>query len=167
MLADIGLFLPDFRAGERTFSLLCQVAGRAGRGGAPGRAIIQTYNPEHYAVRAAGAQDYSAVYPVEIESRRQLGNPPFNRMVHLVFHNSNRASAQRQAAQVRRELDRRAFSKGLTDVDVSGPAPGVPERVRGRYRWRLLLRGQDLHEVLEGMDLPAGCTVDVDPVHLL
>ena len=74
---------------------------------------------------------------------------------------------QRQAAQVRRELDRRAFSKGLTDVDVSGPAPGVPERVRGRYRWRLLLRGQDLHEVLEGMDLPAGCTVDVDPVHLL
>ena len=167
VLADIGLFLPDFRAGERTFSLLCQVAGRAGRGGAPGRAIIQTYNPEHYAVRAAGAQDYSAVYPVEIESRRQLGNPPFNRMVHLIFHNSNRGSAQRQAAQVRRELDRRAFSKGLADVDVSGPAPGVPERVRGRYRWRLLLRGQDLHDVLEGMDLPAGCTVDVDPVHLL
>ena len=78
VLADIACISPDFRAGERVFSLLCQVAGRAGRGDAPGRVFVQTYDPEHYAIRAGANQDYSEIYQQEIESRRRLGYPPFN-----------------------------------------------------------------------------------------
>jgi primosomal protein N' (replication factor Y) len=167
VLADIGLFLPDFRAGERIFGLLCQVAGRAGRGAAPGQVYVQTYNPDHYAIQAAAAQDYAAMYGMEIESRREMGNPPFNQMVHLVYQDVDSRSGQRQALAASRELTRRADARGLTDVEVVGPAPGMPERLRGRYRWHLLLRGLALSEILEGMDFPPGCTVDVDPVHVL
>ena len=169
VLADIGLFLPDFRAGERIFGLLCQVAGRAGRGASPGRVFVQTYNPDHYAIQAAAAQDYAAMYAMEIESRREMGNPPFNQMVHLVYQDADSRSGQRQAHSASRELVRRADARGLTDVEVVGPAPGIPERLRGRYRWHLLLRGPrpSLTDILEGMDFPPGCTVDVDPVHVL
>jgi primosomal protein N' (replication factor Y) len=167
VLADIGLFLPDFRAGERIFGLLCQVAGRAGRGAAPGQVYVQTYNPDHYSVQAAAAQDYAAMYHIEIDSRQEMGNPPFNQLVHLVYQNIDSVSAQRQAHAASRELARRAAGKGLTDVEVVGPAPGMPERLRGRYRWHLLLRGLGLSEILDGMDFPPGCTVDVDPVHVL
>ena len=167
VLADIGLFLPDFRAGERIFGLLCQVAGRAGRGAAPGQVYVQTYNPDHYAIQAAAAQNYAALYGIEIESRREMGNPPFNQMVHLVYQDVDSLAGQKQAIAAGRELTRRAAAKGLTEVEVVGPAPGMPERLRGRYRWHLLLRGLGLSEILEGMDFPPGCTVDVDPVHVL
>ncbi len=167
VLADIGLYLPDFRAGERAFGLLCQVAGRAGRGEATGQVIVQTYNPEHYAIQAAAAQDYGSLYEYEIESRRELGGPPFNQLVHLVFQDSNENQALRQATETGRMLTRRAEAQGLTDVEVVGPAPGVPSRIRGRYRWHLTLRGQDLLRFMEGLEFPSGCTVDVDPVHVL
>jgi primosomal protein N' (replication factor Y) len=167
VLADIGLYLPDFRAGERAFGLLCQVAGRAGRGADMGQVIVQTYNPEHYAIQAAAAQDYQALYEYEIDSRRELGNPPFNEQVHLVFQDPNDAQALRQATETGRGLIQRAQAQGLTDVDVVGPAPGIPSRIRGRYRWHLILRGQGLLRFIEGMEFPQGCTVDVDPVHVL
>ena len=167
VLADIGLYLPDFRSGERAFSLLCQVAGRAGRGEAIGRVIVQTYNPDHYAIRAAAAQDYRALYQHEIDARRELGSPPFNQLVHLVFQDRNESQAQRQATETGRTLSQRAQAQGLTDVDVVGPAPGIPSRIRGRYRWHLTLRGRGLLRFMEGMEFPPGCTVDVDPVHVL
>ena len=167
VLADIGLYRPDFRAGERAFGLLCQVAGRAGRGPAPGRAIIQTYSPEHYAIRAAAAQDYAALYRTELAARRQLGYPPFNQLAHLVYQHLDRGACQGQAAAAAAELRRRAAAAGRTDIAVSGPAPGMPERLRGRYRWRLLLRGQRLPEFLQGMTFPPGCTIDIDPAHTL
>ena len=167
VLADIGLYRPDFRAGERAFGLLCQVAGRAGRGPAPGRAIIQTYSPEHYAIRAAAAQDYAALYRTELAARRQLGYPPFNQLAHLVYQHLDRAACQGQAAAAAAELRRRAAAAGRTDIAVAGPAPGMPERLRGRYRWRLLLRGQRLPEFLQGMTFPPGCTIDIDPAHTL
>ncbi|MBC8280485.1 MAG: primosomal protein N' [Chloroflexi bacterium] len=167
VLADIGMYLPDFRAGERAFGLLCQVAGRAGRGEDMGQVIVQTYNPEHYAIQAAANQDYQALYDYEIESRRELGNPPFNEQVHLVFQDPNDAQALRQATDTGRTLTQRAQAQGLTDVDVVGPAPGIPSRIRGRYRWHLILRGRGLLRFIEGMEFPQGCTVDVDPVHVL
>ncbi|NQW22790.1 MAG: primosomal protein N' [SAR202 cluster bacterium] len=167
ILADIGLYLPDFRAGERAFGLLCQVAGRAGRGEAAGQVIVQTYNPDHYAIRAAAAQDYKALYEYEIESRRELGGPPFNQLVHLVFQDQNETQALRQATETGKTLSRRAQAQGLTDIDVVGPAPGIPSRIRGRYRWHLTLRGRGLLRFMEGMEFPPGCTVDVDPVHVL
>jgi primosomal protein N' (replication factor Y) len=167
VLADVGLYLPDFRAGERAFGLLCQVAGRAGRGRAPGRVIIQTYNPEHYAIAAASRQDYSAMYRREIESRDQQGNPPFNRLVHLVCQDINAAACQLQATETARLFQLKVSTHGLTDIDVIGPAPGIPQRVRGRYRWHVTLRGRNLHQFLEGMRFAPNWTVDVDPAHVL
>ena len=166
VLADIGLYVPDFRAGERAFGLLCQVAGRAGRGDTPGRVFVQTYNPDHYAIRAGAMQDYLEMYEQEIESRRQLGNPPFNQLAHLVYQNSDADACQRQAEAITDELKRRATAQGRSDVDITGPAPGMPPRLRGRYRWHLLLRGRNLAEFLDNVDFPAGCTVDIDPAHV-
>ena len=166
VLADIGLHVPDFRAGERAFSLLCQVAGRAGRGDVPGQVFVQTYNPDHYAIRAGARQDYLEMYHHEIESRRQLGNPPFNQLAHIVYQNAEAEACQRQAVSIADELKRRAASQGRTDVDVSGPSPGLPPRLRGRYRWRLLVRGRNLPEFLGDVDFPTGCTIDIDPAHV-
>ena len=147
--------------------LLCQVAGRAGRGSEPGRVIIQTYSPENYAIVAAADQDYVAMYRHEIQGRQQLGNPPFNQLVHLVYQDVNATLCQRQATAMARELRQRVYAQGLTDVDVVGPAPGIPSRLRGRYRWHLVVRGRDLHRFLEDLSFPRGCTVDVDPAHVM
>ncbi|MCY4367604.1 MAG: primosomal protein N' [Chloroflexi bacterium] len=168
ILADVGIYRPDFRAGERAFGLLCQVAGRAGRGARPGRVIIQTYNPDHYAVTAAANQDYASLARAEIITRRRQGNPPFNQLVRLLYQDSNPTTCQRQATVAARLMRERIRSQGLTDVSVLGPAPGIPPRIRGRYRWNVLLRGRNLHRFLEGLDLPArDATIDVDPVDLL
>ncbi len=167
VLADVGLYLPDFRAGERAFSLLCQVSGRAGRGAAPGRVIVQTYSPEHYVIAAAAHQDYSVMFQREIQVRRQLGNPPFNQMVHMIYQDVNANMCQRQAVATARELRRKADAQGLTDVEIIGPAPGIPSRLRGRFRWHLVLRGRNLQRFLEDTPIPRGCTVDVDPAHVL
>ena len=166
VLADIGLYLPDFRAGERAFALLCQVAGRAGRGETPGRVYVQTYNPDHYAIQAGANQDYRAMYDTEIDSRRRLGYPPFNQLAHIVYQNNDLEACQRQAQAIADELKRLAAAQGRTDIEVSGPAPGLPPRLRGRHRWRLLLRGRNLAEFLDDTDFPAGSTVDIDPAHV-
>jgi primosomal protein N' (replication factor Y) len=167
VLADIGLYLPDFRAGERVFGLLCQVAGRAGRGLAPGRVIIQTYNPDHYAIAAASQQDYRALYRREIESRRRLGHPPFSRLVHLVCQDTDAAACQLQATETARRLRSKVSTHGLADVEVIGPAPGIPQRVRGRQRWHIILRGRNLRQILEEIKFGPDWTVDVDPAHVL
>lgn len=168
VLADVGLHWPDFRAGERAFGLLCQVAGRAGRGVEPGRVIIQTYNPDHYAVAAAARQDYAALYQTEIAARHQQGNPPFNRLAHLLYQNLNPTLCQQQATTAARLLRQRIRAQGLTDLQVIGPAPGLPERVRGQHRWHIILRGRNLHRFLEEVDLPhRDVIIDIDPLHLL
>ena len=167
ILADVGLYLPDFRSGERSFGLLCQVAGRAGRGEEPGRVIIQTYSPDNPAILAAADQDYAAMYRQEVQGRQELGNPPFNQLVHLVYQDVNATLCQRQATAMARELRQRVYAQGLTDVDVVGPAPGIPSRLRGRYRWHLVVRGRELHRFLENLSFPRGCTVDVDPAHVM
>lgn len=168
VLADVGIYRPDFRAGERAFDLLCQVAGRAGRGADPGRVIIQTYNPDHYAVAAAARQDYAALFQTEIATRRRQGNPPFNRLIRFLYQDMNPTTCQRQAIATARLFRERIRSQGLTDVRVIGPAPGIPPRIRGRYRWHVMLRGRNLHRFLEGVDLPSrDAAIDVDPLDLL
>ena len=126
VLADIGLHVPDFRSSERTFGLLCQLAGRAGRGGLPGEVHIQTYTPEHYAIAAAASQDYAALYEREIRSRREMGNPPFNELVHVVFLHTNATACQRQAMDTARTLRAKAYSEGVdrrgVDRACSGPS---------------------------------------------
>ena len=165
--ADIALHLPDFRAGERTFQLLEQVAGRAGRGPLGGRVIVQTYTPQHYAIEAASRHDYHALYQREIDFRRRLGYPPFGRLVRLTFAHTGAAYSQEQAALLARRLKQERDRLGLPNLDVLGPAPAFVPRLRGRWRWNVVLRGSDPSRVLRDLPLPRGWTVDVDPISLL
>ena len=166
LLADLGLNLPDFRAGERAFALLCQVAGRSGRGHEPGRAIIQTYQPDHYAIAAAAEQNYATFYGIEIAARQLQGNPPFNRLAQVLCADRSVRAAQQTLGELAQFWREQASKEGRADVDVIGPTPCLPERVRGRYRWRLLLRGRRLWQFLEGRTIPRNCRIDVDPVRL-
>ena len=165
--ADTALNLPDFRAGERTFQLLSQVAGRAGRGTLGGRVIIQTYAPEHYAIQAASRHDYSSFYDKEIEYRRQLRNPPFTRLAYLVYSHPNDALCQREAERMRHLLSQEIDSQGIADIELIGPAPAFIHRLRGRFRWQFILRGSGLSAFLSRIPFPQGWTVDIDPLGLV
>jgi primosomal protein N' (replication factor Y) len=165
--ADTALNLPDFRSGERTFQLLSQVAGRAGRGTKGGKVIIQTYSPEHYAIRAAAGHDYAAFYEQEIEYRRQLHNPPFNQLAGLTYNHTNDALCQREAERMKRFLEQEIAAKGISGIEIIGPAPAFIHRLRGRFRWQLVLRGTELSAFLSPLPLPPGWTVDIDPMGLV
>lgn len=161
--ADIALMLPDFAASERAFTLLTQVAGRAGRGEEAGQVIIQTFNPEHFCIDAASRHDYHEFYAAEIEARRRYGYPPFRQFVKFTYSHENRRRAQNEALLLREKLDEWIERLGLTHTDIVGPAPAVMERVRGKYRWQMIARGPDLHPLLRVIDTP-GWEVDIDPV---
>jgi primosomal protein N' (replication factor Y) (superfamily II helicase) len=164
--ADVSLNLPDFRAGERTFQLLCQVAGRAGRGTAGGKVIIQTYNPEHYAIIAAARHDYKSFFKTELEYRRQLRYPPFSRLARLMFVNSSDQSCQAEAEKMRNSLLTERDSRGLADISLIGPAPAFMHRLRGKYRWQLIVRGADPASFLRDVKFSRGWVIDIDPVGL-
>jgi len=165
--ADTSLNLPDFRAGERTFQLLSQVAGRAGRGPLGGQVIIQTFSPEHYAIQAAAKHDYASFYDKEINYRRQLRNPPFTQLALLTYSHTNDALCQREAERVRNQLIAERDAKGIADLNLIGPAPAFIHRLRGRFRWQLILRGTDIPIFLSPIAFPQGWTIDIDPVSLL
>jgi primosomal protein N' (replication factor Y) len=168
--ADIALFLPDIRATERAFQLLTQVAGRAGRGQDPGQVIIQTFNPEHFSIRAAAAHDYLAFYRTEIAARRRFGYPPFRRFIKFTYSHKDRYQAQIEATALYDRLNRLIASLELANTDLVGPAPAFVERLRGKYRWQIIVRGpapQILLQSLDPADLPLGWSVDVDPLSTL
>ncbi len=139
--ADVGLSFPDFRAGERTFQLLTQVAGRAGRGRVPGRVVIQSYYPGHYALTFAKRQDFAGFYAKEIEFRSMLGYPPFNELVQLIVTGVESTKvatlAGRVAAELRQTCRLPAFRPG---VRILGPAPAPLEKIRGEYRYQILIK---------------------------
>ncbi len=161
--ADIALMLPDFSASERAFTLLTQVAGRAGRGEEAGKVIIQTFNPQHFCIDAASRHDYHEFYAAEIEARRRYGYPPFRQFVKFTYSHANRRRAQNEALLLRETLDQCIDRLGLAQTDIVGPAPAVIERIRGKYRWQMIARGPDLHPLLRVIDTP-GWEVDIDPV---
>ncbi len=161
--ADTEINLPDFRAGERTFQLLTQVAGRAGRSVLGGRVIIQTYNPTHPAIQAASQHDYQAFYEGEMRFRREQWYPPLSRLVRLVYVHANEEDAREGAEDLSRRLRERIAQLGLPEVDLIGPAPAFYGRLRGRYQWTLLVRGADPAALLRDLRLPLGWRVDVDP----
>ena len=165
--ADTLLHLPDFRAGERTFQLLTQVAGRAGRRTPGGRVIVQSFSPDHYAIQAASRHDYAAFYREEIAFRHRYGYPPFHRLVRLVYRHPDEVSCQAEGEAVADRLGRTAYALGLNDVDLLGPSPAFTARIRGRYQWQIIVRGSDARRLAAAVDLDPGWLVDVDPVSLL
>lgn len=163
VVADIGMNFPDFRSAERTFQLMTQVSGRAGRAELPSQVIIQSYNPEHYALHAAKDHDYWSFYRQEMTFRHQAGYPPYNRLVRFLFKGKDDTAVARQAYALRDQLLAR------TDLDDSlqliGPAPSFVARVDRVYQWHMLALGPDVHRLLD--NVPEDVIVDVDPVDVL
>jgi primosomal protein N' (replication factor Y) len=169
--ADLGLHFPDFRAAERTFQLLTQVAGRAGRGASPGRVIVQSFSPGHYAIQPVLGHDYERFYAEEIAHRSELGYPPFGRLAQVVVSGTEEKAVRDAAAQLARA------SPSGDGCELLGPAPAPIARLRGRHRFQLLVKGSDHKAVWQtarrlaaaGEKLPAGIRVrvDVNPVDML
>ena len=144
LLADISLNLPDFRAAERTLQLLVQVAGRAGRGDAPGAVCVQTFRPDHPSLVAAATHDYTGFMRAELERRRVLGYPPYSRLVSLRLDARDESAVDRHAQALAATLRERASALGLELGAVLGPAAPPIERLRGRHRRQILLRHADV-----------------------
>lgn len=173
---DAGLGLPDFRAAERAFQLLTQVAGRAGRGDVPGRVIIQTYYPDHYALRYAQAQDYEGFYQQEIRFRQAYSYPPFTTLVLALIRHRQPDKANAIAEEFARHL--RALAPASSPMRILGPAPAPLTRLRGEHRRHIIIKSQNratARQVVERAlrrTREAGCdthaiTIDVDPVELM
>jgi primosomal protein N' (replication factor Y) len=173
--ADTALHLPDFRCSERTFQLLTQVAGRAGRRTADSQVLIQSYNPEHYALQAAQEHDYHQFYASEIAFRQQAAYPPLTRMVRLLYTHSKEHKAVAEAARLANELRHHAQQLQLANYTIVGPAPAFHHRVRKRWRYHLfLVMGEHpnnpphaLAKLLDAVGDMRGWTLDVDPMHVL
>lgn len=162
VLADVGLQMPDYRAPERVFQLLTQVAGRAGRSALGGNVIFQTFQPEHYAIQAAAAHDYSAFYETESDYRRQLRYPPYAQLVRLEYRHLDEHKSEHEASALAAELHAQIARQARGATDVIGPAPSFYARVNKEYRWQLMLRGPQPAELLRGLRLP-GWRIEVNP----
>lgn len=166
ILADVGLNFPDFRAGERTFQILTQVAGRAGRSPLGGRVILQTFQPEHYVIQAASRHDFDGFYAQELAYRRRLGYPPFYRLLRLEYRHLDPRQAEEAALKLSAQI-RRWLEEGQHHAtEMIGPVPCFFSRVNGYYRWQILLRGPDPLAVVRGRPL-GDWRVEVDPPNLL
>jgi len=176
VMADLALNLPDFRSAERTFQLLTQVAGRAGRGDKPGRVLIQTYAPHHYSIRAARDQDYARFMRRELELRREMMYPPYARLAMVRIEGEDAARVPEVAAKVASILARDAKPDGLR---VLGPAPAPIERIKRRYRWQVMVKSMELKELRDALatmrmavariaDRSAvRVMIDIDPINML
>jgi len=172
VLADLSLNMPDFRSAERTFQLLTQAAGRAGRGERPGRVLIQTYAPHHYSIRAARDQDYTRFIRREMELRRELMYPPFARMALVRIEGEEAAFVRDGASKIADLLARRAKPE---TTRVLGPAPAPIERIKRRYRWQVLVKSRDRHELRAELSAVTSyrardgvhVSIDIDPVSMV
>ncbi|HUF76101.1 MAG TPA: helicase-related protein, partial [Longimicrobiales bacterium] len=175
--ADVGIHLPDFRASERTFQLLSQVAGRTGRGELGGRVLIQTSMPEHFALQAARTHDFLAFARRELDDRKNPAYPPHVRLANVVVSSPDPDTAADQATAAARWLARRLKVPGASPVELVGPAPSPIERLHGRWRWHFLLRshsatalGRVCRALVEGFQPRGGdvrIALDRDPTALL
>jgi primosomal protein N' (replication factor Y) len=166
MLADVGLQLPDYRAGERVFQVLAQVAGRAGRSPLGGNVVLQTFNPDHYVIQAAAKHDYSGFVEQELAYREQLGYPPYAQLVRLEYRHNKLDKAETEAKRMAGQL--RAWLKAgeRRATEMIGPAPCFYSRLEGQYRWQIILRGPNPASLLVGRKL-GGWRVEVNPQALL
>jgi primosomal protein N' (replication factor Y) len=172
---DAGLQLPDFRAAERTFQLITQVAGRAGRGDRPGHVLIQTYHPEHYALRHACAQDYAGFYDEEIRYRQNHSYPPFVALASLLVHGPDLKRIRASALALRKELDLANKDRGCR---ILGPAPAPLSRLKGEHRIQLLVKSRSRRQLRKVIDAavsavagrghnPRTINVEIDPISIM
>jgi primosomal protein N' (replication factor Y) len=172
---DAGLALPDFRSAERTFQLITQVAGRAGRGDLAGRVLIQTYHPNHYALKHACAQDYAGFYEEEIRYRRNLNYPPFVALASLLVHGEDFTRTQATAAELKKALDDANTDRACR---ILGPAPAPLARLRGEHRIQILIKSRSRPRLREVIDIAIanaterGCdlrsvNLEIDPINLM
>jgi primosomal protein N' (replication factor Y) len=166
VLADVGLNLPDYTAAERTFQVLTQVAGRAGRSPLGGKVVLQTFQPEHYVIQAAAGHGYREFYHQEMAFRRQLGYPPFMRLVRLEYRHTDAERAELQAQKMAAQIRQWISAEKRTATELSGPAPAFFARIAGFHRWQIVLRGPDPLSLLAGRNL-VDWRVEVDPPSLL
>jgi len=166
VLADVGLNLPDPFSSERVFQVLTQVAGRAGRSIRGGQVILQTFQPEHPVVRAASGHDYAGFYGQELAGRRKLGYPPFGRLVRMEYRHRENERAETEANKTAGRLKSRIEAGGYTQTTLVGPVPCFFSKLRGEYRWQVILRGPDPVQILQGQRFD-GWRVEVDPTSLL
>jgi primosomal protein N' (replication factor Y) len=172
---DAGLALPDFRSAERTFQLITQVAGRAGRGSRAGRVLIQTFHPHHYALKHACAQDYAAFYKEEIHYRKTISYPPFVALASLLIHNEDLTRAQTVAAEIRQALEAANADRACR---ILGPAPAPLSRLKGEHRLQIIVKSRSrptLRQLIDmalaetaarGVDLRS-LNIEIDPINLM
>jgi primosomal protein N' (replication factor Y) len=171
--ADMGLGMPDFRAAERTFQLLTQVAGRAGRGSLPGIVLVQTLNPDHYAIRFAAAHDYQGFYDKEIHFRRMMRYPPFSAMANVLVRAEKQEAAMRMSSELGMTL-----TPTPENLKIMGPAEAPMPRLKNEFRYQFLIKAanrKSLNELLQQIRAFAtqrkwGATalvIDVDPLTLM
>jgi primosomal protein N' (replication factor Y) len=166
VLADVGLNLPDIYAAERVFQVLTQVAGRAGRSPLGGQVVLQTFQPEHYAIQAASHHDYGEFYRQELAYRRQLGYPPFTQLVRLEFRHPDPEQAEQAAGEMARRVHGWLDSGDRRATQMTGPVPCFYGRLNGQYRWQIVLRGPQPASLLRGKTL-GDWRVEVSPPSLL
>ncbi len=176
--ADTTLHMPDFRAAERTFQLLTQVAGRTGRGELAGEVLIQTYSPDHYSIAAAAKHDFEGFYRSEMPVRRLLGYPPFNHLARLLFTHKDEKEVKKGVEQAKIILEKVVSRRG-EHIDILGPAPASLSRIKNRFRWQLVLKGPRrtllkdvIKEGLAGLeklrpDFKPAVNVDINPQGML
>ena len=167
VLAEMGLHLPDYRANERAFQILTQVAGRAGRSPLGGAVILQTFQPEHYVIQAASRHDYREYYAREIQYRRELGYPPYREISRLEIRDPDRDKVVQKAEKLAAELRSLITEEGHGGTELVGPVPCYFERIRGQYRWQILLRGPDPAAILRRHPPGGDWIVEVDPPSIL
>jgi primosomal protein N' (replication factor Y) len=163
---DIALHLPDFRAAERTYQLLTQVAGRAGRRQGDARVIFQSFQPENYAIQAAARYQSHDFYQKELAYREHLGYPPYQRMAKLVWQHGNIQQCERLAITESSTIQAIVEQHGL-NARLIGPTPAFFSRIRNQYRWQLIILATNIRRILSAIDGTHHAIVDVDPVSLL
>ncbi len=162
--ADTSLHFPDYRSSERTFSLLTQVAGRAGRGSAASQVFVQTYTPDHPAIRHARYHDYRGFFREELEIRRAYRFPPFAELIVATYGHRDEARAAREAKTAAEHLSATIGLLNLGDIEVLGPSPAFVYRLKDEFRFEVTLKGRDLHRVADGLPRGRGWSLDVDPM---
>jgi len=166
VLADVGLTLPDYRAGERVFQVLAQVSGRAGRSPLGGHVVLQTFMPENEVIQRAAAHDYEGFAKVELDYRRKLHYPPFTKLVRMEIRRRSAEAAEQEARRMQDYLQTRIQKLGFRATDMIGPTPCFYARRDGEYRWQIILRGPDPAALLVDENL-GDWRVETNPQALL